>query len=512
MAKSNKNANTIVAINKATQNVFGLSGNEIFPFDFNRGGKGKGTTYISYIPFKNIITTTVEISHTVEEADLLDAIVIKVYEELGLDAALDYKITYLEVVGSTSENRVFNVFVVDSQILTSDFDAIAARTGYIDYVAMAPFLYESLYARGLLSKETVDCFIYLQRDDAFLVVYQNGEYLQSRQIRYNLKYIHDKFSELIGNRLEEETFDHMLSTYGLNLDTPAERDYIIQIFDEMFYYFNDIITSLNKIYNIKIQNIYFGTDVGEIPGVEVFVENTLNLTYQPFNFSVAINAKDVEHLTQFDILMFLTAQDYMLTQNDVHNYSPFRRPPPLSQRNSGKLFGALGLGLLLGLAYPAYQYGYGYYMSIVTDQKTTEWRKKDAELKKINDTIKDLKEQITQTRKFFDVENKVLTERQDLLTGIFDKKVKYPMKANAIYDMSNLVNQNQGNIVRIQDIDRNLTISVRTSSDKQMTKLLKDISNVKPYAVYTRSIALNDKNSTVKFYDSNISVEISDEK
>ena len=86
------------------------------------------------------------------------------------------------------------------------------------------------------------------------------------------------------------------------------------------------------------------------------------------------------------------------------------------------------------------------------------------------------------------------------------------MKANAIYDMSNLVNQNQGNIVRIQDIDRNLTISVRTSSDKQMTKLLKDISNVKPYAVYTRSIALNDKNSTVKFYDSNISVEISDEK
>lgn len=151
-------------------------------------------------------------------------------------------------------------------------------------------------------------------------------------------------------------------------------------------------------------------------------------------------------------------------------------------------------------------------MSIVTDQKTTEWRKKDAELKKINDTIKDLKEQIKQTRKFFDVENKILTERQDLLTGIFDKKVKYPMKANAIYDMSNLVNQNQGNIVRIQDIDRNLTISVRTSSDKQMTKLLKDISNVKPYAVYTRSIALNDKNSTVKFYDSNISVEISDEK
>ena len=151
-------------------------------------------------------------------------------------------------------------------------------------------------------------------------------------------------------------------------------------------------------------------------------------------------------------------------------------------------------------------------MSMVTDQKTTEWREKDAELKKINDTIKDLKEQIKQTRKFFDVENKILTERQDLLTGIFDKKVKYPMKANAIYDMSNLVNQNQGNIVRIQDIDRNLTISVRTSSDKQMTKLLKDISNVKPYAVYTRSIALNDKNSTVKFYDSNISVEISDEK
>ena len=509
MAKNMKNSSSIVAINKVTQTIFGLSGNQIFEHDFGRTSRAN-ETYVSYVPFKDIITTTVEIPRSVEDADLLDTIVIKVYDDLGLDSELDYKITYTEIVGGSGDGRMFNVFVIDNQILNTEFDAIAARTNYIDYITTSPFLYKNLYDRGILTKDSVDCFIYLQQDDAFLVIYQNGEYLQARQLRYNLKFINDKFGELIGNKIDFSSFKLLLSTYGINLENQEERDYMIQIFDDMFYYISDIINSLNKIYNIKIQNVYFGSDIGKIAGVEIFIENVLNLAYRDFNFNIATNMKEYE-LTQLDILMFLGGQKYMQDKNDEYNYSPFKRPPPLAQRNSGRLIGYALLGLLLGAAWPLYQYGHGFYNDIVANQKQKELDEINAKLAVVQKESKEIQDKVAKIRKEFTAENTKLQNRKGLIDGIFEKKTKYAMKGVAIHSLSNLVNNSNGAITRIVNDDRNITVGTTTGSDKQMTELLKDISvaseNDIKYAVYTRSIVLDENNNSVS-YDSNISVEI----
>ncbi len=505
MAKNSKNASSIVAINKVTQTIFGLSENEVFEHDFSKANRAK-ETYVSYIPYKDIMTTTVEISKSVEDADLLDAIVVKVYEELGLDTALDYKITYSEVIGATGDDRIFNVFVVDNAKLTSEFDAIAARTNYIDYIAMAPFLYEGLYNRGVLTRDGIDCFIYLQRNDAFLVVYQNGEYFQSRQVRYNLKFLHEKYVELIGSRIDEENFYRLLSNQGINLENPTERDYMIQIFDDMFYYINDVLGGISKIYNVNIQNVYVGTDIGKIPAIEVFVENNLKLRYRDFNFSIAINAKEYP-LTQLDVLMFLVGQDYLATKDDDHNYSPFMRPPPLAQRSTGKLIGYFLLGCLLGAAYPAYNFGTGYYNNMVANDKTNQYQELEAKLSPARTQRDQIEQETKAVREDAAKRNKELADRKSLIRAISDKKNNYAMKGVSIFDLTNMVVKNKGNMVRIGDENRTLTIQVRTKNDKQMTELLEDISKKEPYGVDTKTIALQEGNKTV-FYDSNISVEV----
>ena len=71
---------------------------------------------------------------------------------------------------------------------------------------------------------------------------------------------------------------------------------------------------------------------------------------------------------------------------------------------------------------------------------------------------------------------------------LFDKKINYAMKAIAIHDLSNMVVGSQGNIQSIKTDDRNLTVNVNTRNDKQMTELLKNISETRPYSVYTKSI------------------------
>lgn len=507
MAKKEKGLGSIVSINRATQMAFELRGNELLTHNL-RKSKSSREFYVSYIPFKDIMMTTVEIPRTISEDDIPNEIVIKVYGDLGLDTALDYKITYTESSAASGDNRLFNVFVVNSKILQNDYEPIANQTNYIDYIALAPFLPAALYKRGVIGPEDVECFIYLQEDDAFLVVYQNGEYFQSRQLRYNLKYIHDKFSELAGTRIDEREFFNALSKSGINFQNPVERDYIIQIFDDIFFYIGDIIAGLNKIYGINIKNTYFGSDIGQIPGIEAFIEDRLKLVYKDFNFSIATNQKSVENFTQIDVMMILTAQDYMLEQDDEFNYSPFRRPPPFWQRNAGKMLQFIAVGIILGLGYPAYQYGHGFYLKMEADKKKEEFDT-------LNQRYTNFKRQLEQLSQEYTKEEgetiplyETFLNKRNVLDALYDKKVEYAMKSKGIYDLSGMVNELGAHIYRIYDKDKNLTISVRTKTDNKMTDLLKKISNKKDnYSVMTRSIVLDDNNQSVA-YESNISVEL----
>jgi len=496
---------SIVTINRSTGETFKLEGNEIKPYMLGSSGKSK-ELFVTYVPYKDLRTTLVEIPRTTEEYDISNVIALKTFEDLSLDSEKDYKITYLEATASGDE-RYYNVFVVDNEILHADLSHIANQVNYIDYVAVAPFLMEALYKRNIVAPDGVDCYIYLQKDDAFLTVYQNGEYLESRQMRYSLKYFNDKFSELNGDRVEESAFYDMLSTNGLNLDNPVEREHIIQLFDDMFYYLGDVITSINKTRGTRIQTIYFNTDIGYIKGVEEFIKERLNLKQKPFEFNIALNTKDFTNITQLDILMMLTGQYYLSDQNDEYNYSPFRRPPPLSERPSGKLFGYIAAGILLGLLAPACYYGYGKYLQINADKTTAQYKETSSEVDRINNIIEGIQKEINATQEQSIEEKDQLDERMGLLQTIYEKKVEYPLKSIAIYNLSNFVNEKGGSLSGISIEDNNLTFAIRTDTDKKMTELIRNVSKQPHYAVGTRSIVLDENNETVG-YESNVSVEI----
>ena len=205
--------------------------------------------------------------------------------------------------------------------------------------------------------------------------------------------------------------------------------------------------------------------------------------------------------------MFLVGQDYLVTKDDDHNYSPFMRPPPLTQRSTGKLIGYMLLGCLLGAAYPAYNFGYGYYNNMVANDKTSEYQGLEdqmvparAENARLDKETKEVNAQAAKS-------GKELNDRRDLINAILDKKNNYAMKGVSIFELTNMVVKNKGNMVRIGDENRTLTVQVRTKNDKQMTELLEDISKKEVYGVDTKTIALQEGNKTV-FYDSNISVEV----
>ena len=504
--KAEKGSTTIVTIDRVNEQTFGFAGNEVFHYERIKKG-AKNEFYITYLPYKDILTTTVEVSRSTPDDEIIDAITIKTYEDLSLNPDDDFKITYLESDMSDNDNRIYNVFVVNNSILRSDLSYIADNTKYIDYVAKAPFLMYSLYKRNILPSNTVDCFIYFQEEDAFLVIYQNGKYLDSRSIRYNLKFIWDKFVELSGDRVDVKDFYSMLSKDGLISENAIDGDNLIQIFDEMFLYISDILTSITKVNKISLDNVFFGTDIGNIKGSEEFITERLGVEPKPFDFNIAINQKDFEDLTQLDVLMMLTAKEYLINKDDEYNYSTFLRPPPLAQRPVGKLIGVGVAALIAILAYPAYQYAHGFYNQKLTEKKEIEYAQKDKEKKRIESALANLQDQINKKREEITAEQKILKERSDLLTAMYNKKVEYPMKSKAIFDMTNMINKQSGELVAIHNIDENLTFEVRTETEKKMTELLKAISNTKGYNVDTKLILLDENNQTIA-YESNVSVEM----
>ena len=129
MFKNKKNNEiSIVTIDPYEQTGFKFQNNEVDILDVNKTAQ-KQNFFISYLKFKDIITTTINLPRNTSEDELTNIISIKTYEELSLDAAVDYKITYAEMQ-SQNENRLFNVFVVNNDLINKNFKDISKKIPY----------------------------------------------------------------------------------------------------------------------------------------------------------------------------------------------------------------------------------------------------------------------------------------------------------------------------------------------------------------------------------------------
>ena len=320
-----------------------------------RKPSGDGT-YISYVQTKDIISSTIDISRGLSNEDLKDAIEIKVYDELGLESDLEYSIFYFESnERQDGEERIFNVIVVDVAKLEGIFENVKTLQ-YIDYITAAPFLIKSLYTKKILDSHKTDCFLYFHKDDAFITIYQNGQYLFSKSIRYSLGVLSDTFSQSIGKRVDENEFFTMLKKTGLQNENSLYQQHFIKLFGELFLYVKDVIEYSKRAYHIdKIDDIYIGSEIGNIAGITDFCQSHTNISTKKLEFKISKNANDVD-VDPIHTLLTLSALDHKDNADESLNFSVFKRPPPFKQRPSGKLTLLVAATLLLSLIYPGYQY------------------------------------------------------------------------------------------------------------------------------------------------------------
>ncbi len=506
MTEDRRYSSEIVSIDPLSLTSYAYAKNEI---KLNKLEKSdKNAFFISYLQTRDIISAAIDISRNIPDSDLKDAIEIKVYDELALDSSIEYVISYLETDAKDAKNRSFNVFVIDANLMQSKLLPIKEKTRYIDYVTAAPFLIKALYRKNFLEPEGTHCFVYFQKSDAFLSIYKGGEYVYSKSLHYSLKEINEKFCELVGERIDEEDFYKLLTNEGLRATNNQYQQSLMQLFGEIFLYISDVLVFTKRSYNIDyIDKLYLGSEIGTFSGIEEYGKSYLGLESFEFNFSIAINSKEW-YIDQIHILMMLSAQLYIENPDDNLNFSIYKRPPPLRHRPAGKLLGILAASIIIGLAYPAYQFAYHSFLSLKAVKETSDYNELFKRTSNIRQQLATLKAEKDKVDTLVKNETTKFEFRKKLLSEIYHKKISYPMKAAILLEVFQLSNKNDCKVEAVDFKKNQLDIFVRNRSEKKVTEFIQDLTELKKYKINTDKILYDD---TIRLYMSKISIGLHDE-
>lgn len=459
--------------------------------------------YISYVQTKDIISSTVDIEVGISDEDLKDAIEIKAYDELGLDSDKEYSIFYFQANRDDGEYQVFNVIAIDEAVLSDIFGELK-EIKYIDYITAAPFLMRSLYTKNLLIPDKTDCFVYFHKDDAFVTIYKDGEYVFSKSIKYSLGYIADNFAKELGKRIDEKSFFEMLQKSGMQHENSAYQQQLMKIFGELFVYVNDIILYAKRAYRLDvIDQVYLGTEIGEIRGLEEFCFNYISLPTQYLSFKISKNAHelDVEPLHQ---IMIEKAIEYQTTLDESQNISIFKKPPPLKQRPSGKLIEVVAASFLLAMLYPTYQFVYEkMFLKPELSRLQSEYQRLAQKSRQMKTAMSKVAKEKKEIETKLAAKSKDLAFRTDLLKEVYHKKVNYPMKAKIMTDLFEKVNRHHAKVVKTEESNSTMLVTVRSPKDKYLTELMEDMAMQKNYDVSTDMIKKDENGS---YYQSSIKV------
>jgi len=466
------------------------------------------TNFVStYINNKDIISSSVEVSRSVPVEDTEGILDIKAYEELGLDQAVEYTIKYIERE-TTGDSRIFDLFVADMDVLSESFVDITYETKYIDLIVPSPLLYRAVYDREILSEDGVHCFIYMTHSDAFITFYQDGQYLYSKSIEYSLERIYDKYCELSGDRVDEAEFFKLLESEGLKTVHADYQQNLMKLFGDIFITINDIVIYAKRAFDLPtIDQMFIGSSLGPIIGLDEYSENYLGLQSSELNFNFNLENDDW-YTDQLQQMLAITSMEYMEDIDSTINFTMFERAPVFYKRTSGQFIIATGVSIMLGISYPLV-YLVGSYMNDATNMVLSAQDKQlsaeDSKYKKIlGEKVKEIK------ALDFKIAEKaqIYHGKEKTLTSIHDKKVNYRLKSELLYTFAKDIRKFKVNTSFISSNGDMFTFYLLSKDNKEITRLIKYISETHFDDINSIDIAEISKDDNNGFYSGILKVDL----
>jgi hypothetical protein len=430
----------------------------------------------SYLNTQSYISNQIEISKNIPDEDILDAINIKIYDELGLDQAIEYQVQYIETFNnSDGENRHFQVFIVDPSEITQTYKEVLQKIKYIDVITPTPLLIKSLYSKEIITDNGIHCFIYFEENDAFITIYNEKEFVYTKSLKYSLVDMHERFCELYGERIEYTDFIRFLSTQNLKYTESEFKEFILKLYKEIFANVNDVLTYAKKAFEIeKVEHIYIGSQIEMASKLYEIAEVELNIPTSDFNFDYGFDSNKI-YIDQIHSLMHITTA-LNDTEKYLCNFSVFHRPPKFTQRESGKFIMLIAISFFIAFSYPIAYWVASYMQDLQYKLLQSGYSEIHAEKTTRQASIKSQEAERSKALSFLKMEKDNYTSKKNTLIKIHDVKVNYPMKAKLITNLTSDLNKYAVKLEKIhysqEEKNNFFTLNLVSSKDKKITQLL----------------------------------------
>ena len=431
---------------------------------------------MSFLNTNDFLTALIGISKNIPDEDLSFAIENKVYEELALDMAVEYNIQFIESGHQLDDKeRYFHVFIVDPLTMDETFENIVDKIKYIDQIVPVPLLLKGLYQREIVTEVGVHCFIYFQDNDAFFTIYNDQEFVYTKSLKYSIKMMHERFCELYGEQIAYSLFIDLLSGAGLSSENKEHQRDLIKLFGELFLHINDVLTYAKRAFELEsIDQVYIGSQIGSIAGLDEYSQTYLGLISKPFDFDYGFDTNS-QYVDQIHQLMHL----YTMTESEERyecNFSLYPRPPKFLQRNSGKLIAVAGIALVVAFAYPVTFWSLTFAEELNKAILDSEYAEVHS-IKTTREATINLKTvEKNAVTKLVQAEQEELDRQMNTLSKIHEVKVNYPMKAKLTTEFAADLNKYQVKLQKLTyhetDGFKGFTFYMISQKDKDITRLL----------------------------------------
>ncbi|MDF1874584.1 hypothetical protein JHD48_02420 [Sulfurimonas sp. SAG-AH-194-I05] len=483
MSKTQKASFTsVISVNPYNKTYFNNTSNFLTE---NKSPEYSKTQYVtSYLNTQDYINNNFEISKNIADEDLLDTINIKVYDELGLDQAIEYRIQYIETFNhKEDENRHLQVFLVDPEKLEETYKDSLSSMKYIDIITPTPLLIKALYSKEIIRNKGAHCFIYFEENDAFLSIYDKQDFIYTKSLKYSFTSMHEIFCELYGEKVSYRDFITFLSKESLKHTTSEYKTYIFKLYKKIFQDIDSILNYAKKAFEIeKIEHLYVGSQINCKSKLYEIAEIELKVESYDFDFDYGFESNNI-YVDQIHSLMHLNAT---LDDDEKYlcNFSSFHRPPKFIHRQSGKIIILTLISLIIAFIYPVSYWFLSYAQDIQYNLLQSEYSTVHNEKTIREKTIRAKEKEKKEFTVLLKEEELDYTSKKDTLMQIHEVKVNYPMKAKIITFLVQDFNTYAIKIEKIKYTEtankKVLTLHIITNKDKKITNLLEYLT--KKYA------------------------------
>ena len=494
-ALSTKNViSNIVSVDTRNNSAYLFSENSLKIKPLNK--TDKNATNITTLKFKDLYNTRVQTM--LEGSELENDIAAQTRKNLNLDEQSEFLIKYRIV--DMNEYESYATSFDNLEIFLKD---ALVELKYIDYVIAEPFLFEALYANGNLSSDGAHCFLFLDKDDAFLALYQNGKFSLSRGLgRYNFEYLKTQYASATGINLDIEDFLKKLKNEGTSTD-------LLSVLDDMAYYISDLFNGISSLQNAGVSKVFVGSSIGLIPGLSQLISQRVLIDTKDFDFNKKIEGADLDPSCMNTLAYLYAKNAAKIETSTALNFSPFLRPPSFLKRDGGQFLAVTGVACILALILPVINLiTAGYYFSLdryensVLEQRKHEVSLLEPEHKANEDNLKAQLDKIQKLEENIQISKRLIDDSRS-------KKLDYKARSEFLYDISNFISQANVYATNIKITNKDVRISLLSDKDSKITQLIENINNSIKYNITTKEIRLkesNDKADKNRYYESNITI------